>query len=429
MLSKKAVLSNFSRSIHSESRCLRPDSEKELADYMACHPRQSILVRGSGLSYNDSCFNTHGYIVESSHFNHLIDFDAKTGIVICQGGVPLKDLFLVHPEFIPAVIPGTVHATVAGSIAHDVHGKNNPQEGSFGHHILWFDLLLGKQKFHCSPKQHSDLFYATIAGLGLTGVITQVALRLKKTSRFVLVKHKQFTSFGALTDAMLDYSLHHDYQVAWLDLLHKKPQSILSIADHCDALPNPEPPIHAVPKLPFCILRAWNVKLFNQLFFNTRKAQEKVSLMQFNNPLDKIMHWNRLYGPKGLIQFQAVFPQANATELLTQFQLLINTHDATPTLSVLKLFLKAGKGLLSFCQPGFTLAIDFINNCQAQKTIAAMNELLIEYGGSIYLAKDLLLNADQYKKIYGNHQKFSQLLKQYDSSMHSDLAKRLGIIS
>lgn len=80
-------------------------------------------MRGSGLSYNDSCFNTNGYVIDSERLNHLIDFDPQTGIVICQGGVPLKDLFLLNPDFIPPVIPGTVHATVAGGIAHDIHGK------------------------------------------------------------------------------------------------------------------------------------------------------------------------------------------------------------------------------------------------------------------------------------------------------------------
>jgi FAD/FMN-containing dehydrogenase len=428
MLSKKVVLSNFSRAMQSESSCLRPDNEQELTDYLDCHPRQSILMRGSGLSYNDSCFNTHGHIIESTRFNHLINFDAQTGVAICQGGVPIKDLFLLHPEFIPAVIPGTVHATVAGGIAHDVHGKNNHQEGSFSHHLLWFDLVLGKQKIRCSPEEQSELFYATIAGLGLTGAITHVALRLKKASRFVLAKHKQFASFSALIDAMLDYGLNHDYQVAWLDLLHKEPQSVLSLADHCDPLSIPEPKIYSLPKIPFCALRAWNMKLFNQVFFNTRKAQEKLSLQEFNNPLDRLMHWNRLYGSKGLIQFQAVFAQNKAAEILEQLWLLINTHKATPTLSVLKLFTNPGKGLLSFCQPGFTLAVDFINNQHAKQAIGAMNQLIIEHEGRIYLAKDMALNAEQYKKMYGNHQKFSQLLEYHHSQMHSDLAKRLGIV-
>jgi decaprenylphospho-beta-D-ribofuranose 2-oxidase len=341
--------------------------------------------------------------------------------------VPLRDLFSLHPAFIPPVIPGTIHVTVAGAIAHDVHGKNNHREGSFGRHVLWLELLIGAKKIRCSHEEHSDLFHATIAGLGLTGVITQVAVRMKRASRFVLAQHQQFTSLKALTDAMSDYGLKHEYQVAWLDLLNK-PRSVLSVADHCDAFTHKEHKVHSVPKVPFCLLRSWNMKLFNQLFFNTRKTQEKLSLQQFNNPLDKLMHWNRLYGPKGLIQFQAVFAQDKITETLEQLTQLISTHKAIPTLAVLKLFTKSGDGLLSFCKQGFTLAVDFIHNEQAKQVITAMNQLISDINGRIYLAKDWVLNEEQYKKMYANHEQFSQILRQHGCNMQSDLAKRLGIL-
>lgn len=425
---KKMVLSNFSRAIFSQSSCIRPDNEHELSDYIAHHHPQSILVRGAGLSYNDSCFNTNGLIIENQRFKHLISFDAHTGIVVCQGGVPLNDLFLLHEDFIPAVIPGTVHATVAGAIAHDVHGKNNHHAGSFGHHILWIELLIGKKKIRCSREQHSELFHATIAGLGLTGIITQVALRLKKTSRFVAIKHQQFTSLNPLIESMLTYGCDHDYQVAWLDLLNTEPRSILSLANHCASFPIKEQAPYTIPKIPFCCLNAWNIKLFNKLYFKNKKTQEKLILNEFNNPLDKLNHWNRLYGPKGLIQFQALFAQDNATETLKQLIQLMKTCKATPTLAVLKLITQSGEGLLSFCKPGFTLAVDFIHNERAKQAIVAMNQLISELNGRIYLAKDWLLNPEQYNKMYDQHQQFSRVLQEYNCQLHSDLASRLGIL-
>lgn len=124
MRSKIRTLTNFSRARASQSSCLRPENEEQLTDYLARNPQQNILMRGSGLCYNDSCFNTDGFIIDSERLNHFINFDHETGIVLCQGGVSLKDLFLVHPDFIPPVLPGTIHITVAGGIAHDVHGKN-----------------------------------------------------------------------------------------------------------------------------------------------------------------------------------------------------------------------------------------------------------------------------------------------------------------
>ncbi|MGM9452492.1 FAD-binding protein [Legionella bozemanae] len=427
MRSKIRTLTNFSRARASQSSCLRPENEEQLTDYLARNPQQNILMRGSGLCYNDSCFNTDGFIIDSERLNHFIDFDHETGIVLCQGGVSLKDLFLVHPDFIPPVLPGTIHITVAGGIAHDVHGKNNHQAGSFGHHLVGFDLLIGSKKFHCSPNENSDLFYATIAGLGLTGVITRVALRLKKAPRFVQAKHQQFESFQTLTEYMKTMGIHHDYQVAWLDLLNPALRTILSVADYCEPFATKRTKIHTIPNIPFSLIKSWNMKLFNQYFFNSKKECEQLTLEQFNNPLDKLMHWNRLYGPKGLIQFQAVFNEDHAPDTLEQLVQLMRSHKATPTLAVLKLFTQSGEGLLSFCKPGFTLAVDFINNPQAKQVILAMNQLIAELNGRVYLAKDLLLNEEQFHQMYEKHEQFSQTLKQHGCTMHSDLAQRLGL--
>ncbi|AWN74005.1 FAD-binding oxidoreductase [Legionella anisa] len=427
MRSKIRTLTNFSRARSSQSFCLRPENEEQLTDYLAHNPQQNMLVRGSGLCYNDSCFNTDGFVIDSERLNHFINFDHETGIVQCQGGVSLKDLFLVHPDFIPPVIPGTIHITVAGGIAHDVHGKNNHQAGSFGHHLIEFDLLIGSKKFHCSPNENSDLFHATIAGLGLTGIITRAAIRLKKAPRFVQAKHQQFESFQILTEYMKTTGIHHDYQVAWLDLLNPALRAVLSVADHCEPFDTKRIKIHTIPSLPFSLIKSWNIKLFNQYFFNSKKGHEKLTLEQFNNPLDKLMHWNRLYGPKGLIQFQAVFSENHASDTLEQLVQLIRDHKATPTLAVLKLFTQSGEGLLSFCKPGFTLAIDFIHNLQAKQAISAMNQLITEHKGRVYLAKDLLLNEEQFHQMYGKHEQFSQTLEHYGCSMHSDLAQRLGL--
>ncbi|MCL9684408.1 FAD-binding oxidoreductase [Legionella maioricensis] len=428
MRSKKILLTNFSHALYSESVCLRPDNEKQLAEYVTNNKPVNMLARGAGLSYNDSCLNKDGLIIDTKRFNHLIHFDSNSGIAVCQGGTLFKDLFLLDPDFIPAVIPGTVYATVAGGLAHDVHGKNNPREGSFGHHVEWFELIINDKTIRCSREQHSDLFHATIAGLGLTGIITRVAIRLKKTSRFVQVENTVVDSIKTLTEQMSTNSTIHDYQVAWLDLLSPTPRALLSLANHCPPVPCKERKSHTVPKLPFSLITSWNMKLFNKFFINSKKNQEQQSLEEFNNPLDKISRWNRLYGPKGLIQFQAVFTQDHAIDTLERLIKLIQLHKATPTLAVLKLFSQSGEGLLSFCKPGFTLAIDFIHNAQAKQAITAMNQLITEINGRIYLAKDLLLNPDQYQKMYENNAKFLQILASYHCHMQSDLAKRLGII-
>lgn len=427
MRSKKTHLTPFSRAIHSHSMCLRPDNIEELEGYLSQHAPTHLLARGAGLSYNDSCLNQDGYIIDTQRFNHLMDFNQETGVVICQGNVPIKDLFLLHPDYIPPVIPGTVYATVAGGIAHDIHGKNNHLAGSFGHHILWFDLLLNNTIIRCSPNEHSDLFKATISGLGLTGIITKVALGLKKSSRFIQAENKKFDSLNPLIHYMSTIGLNNDYQAAWLDLLNPSPKALLLVGNSCESLTVKKERTISIPKLPCSLLHSWNMKLFNTFYFKRKKESQALSLEQFNNPLDKIKHWDRFYGPQGFIQFQAVFDQHNALQTIEHLIHLIRMNKATPTLAVLKLFIQSGEGYLSFCKPGFTLAIDFIHNQPARQAISKMNEYLTEIKGQVYLAKDLLLNPEQFRSMYKKQEEWMDVLKKYHCTMQSNLSQRLGI--
>lgn len=425
---QKMTLSSFSRALSMDAQCIRPENEPDLIDFLHQHPKQTRLARGAGLSYNDSCLTADGYTIDTQRFNHLIHFDPSTGILECQAGVTFNELFLVHPDFIPPVIPGTLHATVGGGVAHDVHGKNNHQAGSFGQHLLWIDLLLNNEMVRCSRDEKPELFHATIAGLGLTGIILRLGIRLKKASRAVQAEYMKFKSFEALFDVMGKQGLEYDHQAAWLDLLNK-PHAVLHLAKECSNTSIAEQSEYKIPPLPFGLIKGWNMRCFNQLYFHRNNEPKTLSLAEFNNPLDRIQHWNRLYGPKGLIQFQAVFAQQSAAEVMNYLVQLIHLHQATPTLAVMKYFTKEGNGLLSFCQPGFSVAIDFIHNAKALKAIAAMNSYLNQINARVYLAKDLLLTPVEFHQMYPKHAQFLQVLSQNQCPMNSQLAKRLGIKS
>lgn len=429
MRSKRIKLTNFSRNHYSESPCLRPENEDELKPFLAHDKAYQSLARGAGLSYNDSCLNRDKLIINTSRLNHLIEFDSQSQQLICQANVSFRDLFLVHPEFIPPVIPGTLDATIGGGIAHDIHGKNNPGEGSLCHHVMWLELLIGSHSYHCSREQHADLFYATVGGLGLTGVITRVALRLKRASRVVQVNHMKFQSLNALLATMATKGLKYDYQVAWLDLINKSPRARLTLANHSSAVVSKKhKTVYTLPRQPFTLINKWNIALFNHFYFNSNSTECFMPLEQFNNPLDQIKGWNTLYGNKGLIQFQALLPQDNAQQIIDELRHLMKHHKAIPTLAVLKLFTHAGEGLLSFCQAGFTLAIDFVFNDYAKDCVAAMNQFIMQHSGRVYLAKDLLLTPEQYQIMYPNIQKWRNTVQKYQCMMHSDLSTRLGIM-
>ena len=309
-----------------------------------------------------------------------------------------------------------------------MHGKNNHHQGKSGHHVQWLNLQLGEHTFHCDQTTNSELFHATLAGLGLTGIIKQVAINMRKASHFVLVHYEKYNEFATLLQRMQNGGCQFDYQVAWLDLLNE-PRALLSLANHCEHTNSTAPQyFHTIPKLTIRLINAWVMKQFNRYYFNKQRTTQTIlPLVQFNNPLDSIAHWNRLYGKNGLLQFQALVNRDSCLTALSELLAIIRSQRATPTLAVLKYFTKAGAGLLSFAEPGFTVAIDFINNAHARKAIAIMNEWVTNAKGKIYLAKDLLLTKEQFAQQYPNHKQFSQLLSQYKSTMSSNLSKRLRI--
>jgi decaprenylphospho-beta-D-ribofuranose 2-oxidase len=432
MQRKTQLFSNFSNAIKTTANTIRPDNEAQLKTVFTTHPNIGILARGNGLSYSDCCVNDGGTIVDTTRLNHIISFDPIMGIAVCQGAVTFADLFLIDKHFIPPVLPGTLHATLAGGVANDIHGKNNPHAGSLGHHIEWLELQLGDQLLRCSPSENYELFKATIAGVGLTGVITRIALRLRKASRFVTKETEKFTCFPSLMHYMQNEGIKYDYQVAWLDLLNT-PHALLSLATHVapagdeKILTTPKR-LHTAPKLPLRVITPYFMKQFNRFYYYQAKNEtQRLSLWQFNNPLDTVNDWNRVYGKNGALQFQAVFDVADADTTLDALLTIIKLHNASPTLAVLKYFTKPGTGLLSFAQPGFTIAIDFIHNQQARRAVAAMNQLISTLPGKIYLAKDLLLDRKQFTIMYPQHDEFCNILTRYNSLMGSDLGKRLGL--
>lgn len=428
MFLQQRRFSNFSRTIQTQSLCFRADNEWQIPEAFNQPMSSNILARGLGLSYSDCCVNDGGLIVDCSRLNHLLSFDELSGLLYCQAGVTFADLFSVHADYIPPVIPGTLQASLAGGVANDVHGKNNHQEGSLGRHIQWLEIQTAKRVIRCSRDRHAELFTATLGGLGLTGIIRRVAIKLRKASRTVEEHSEKHQDLGKLLVAMQDKGTKYDYQVAWLDLLNPF-CAILSQANHCPTIIQAPKRCYPVPALPFSLISAWGMRQFNRYYFNHKNLKTRqLPLSEFNNPLDSIKNWNRLYGKRGFLQFQAVFDAEDATQTITQLTTLINSHGATPTLTVLKYFTQPGSGLLSFVKPGFTIAIDFINNNKAKSAICQMNQLISELGGRVYLAKDLLLTPQQFVKQYPYHDRFKQLLQDYECNMQSNMSRRLGLV-
>ncbi|MCC7516401.1 MAG: FAD-binding oxidoreductase [Pseudomonadales bacterium] len=376
----------------------------------------SLLPFGLGRSYGDSCLNEHGVLLHASALNRFIAFNRETGLLRCEAGVSLADILALSVSqgwFLP-VTPGTKFVTVGGAIANDVHGKNHIAAGTWGRHITAFELLRSNgERLLCTPTQNAHLFRATIGGLGLTGFITWAEVQLSPVcNAFVNDESYQCQNLDHCLQWFEQSRASHQYRVAWLDCLTTGSalgRSIFSRANHCQdpALPKQHHPRRklSVPiTFPPRVLNRYTVQGFNALYFRKLNGVRKNSRLDYDSffyPLDSIHHWNRIYGPKGFLQYQCVLTKDTRDALHVLLRRIAASGQAS-FLSVLKEFGDLpSPGMLSFPRRGYTLALDFAN--RGQETLKLLNDLdaiVREAEGAVYPAKDARMSAAMFRESF-----------------------------
>ncbi|HET7404427.1 MAG TPA: FAD-binding oxidoreductase, partial [Usitatibacter sp.] len=334
----------------------------------------TILPYGAGRSYGDSCLNDGGTVLRARDLDRFIAFDAATASLRCEAGVLLAEIALFalpRGLFLP-VTPGTRFVTVGGAIANDVHGKNHHRAGTFGHHVVRFELLRSDgSRLECSATANAELFRATLGGLGLTGLITWAEIRLMRVAgpwvRQVEQRFGSLAEFFTRSEALEE---RHEYVVAWLDCMPREVGATRGVLFAGDRDPSPAPVqergARTVPVTPpFSLVNNLTLRAFNELYFRSHgRAETKVVPWdQFFYPLDGLRGWNRMYGPRGFFQYQCVVPEGDRGRVALEALLArIAASGQGSFLGVLKRFGKhPPAGMLSFPRPGYTLALDFPN--------------------------------------------------------------------
>jgi len=382
------------------------------------------LAYGNGRSYGDVCLNDDGILFDMRGLDRFIAFDPVSGLVTCEAGVQLADIIriaLPRGWFLP-VTPGTKFVTVGGAIANDVHGKNHHRFGSFGNHVLSFELVRSDGgRFICMPNVNGELFAATIGGLGLTGVITQASLQLRPvTSSFVAgetIKFGNLDEFFALSEQSDE---NFEYTVAWVDCVSggsalgrghfMRGNHTFRHGAKADRKPVPMP---LMP--PFSLVNRLSLKPFNAFYYHRQIKKAARRLWHYDPffyPLDGISDWNRLYGPKGFVQYQCVIPRASQRDGIAALLKEIAGSGLGSFLSVLKLFGdKPSRGLLSFPMPGATLALDFpLVGDKTFALVARLDAVVAEAGGRIYPAKDARMPASLFRKSFAQLERFQKFI-------------------
>jgi decaprenylphospho-beta-D-ribofuranose 2-oxidase len=450
-LTRSVRLTGWGRTEPTVAEVAEPQSPDEVAGLVKAAGSGGVIARGLGRSYNNAAQNGGGLVVSTTGIRDVLSFDAESGVVCCEAGVSLEQLMvalLPTGWFVP-VSPGTRKVTVGGAIAADVHGKNHHVAGSFARHVLSFDLLTAAGDIRTvTPESDPELFWGTAGGMGLTGLILRATVQLKKvqTSR-LLVDTVRTANIDDTMAYLSSTDDDYDYTVAWTDCLATSSalgRSVitsgnfatiddLGLRDRARPLEfKPSALLGAPPLFPSGLINARTVALLNEAWFRKaprRRTREIQPIGKFFHPLDAIRSWNRVYGPAGFRQYQYVVP-FNAPDVVRRSLERISALRAPSFVTVLKRFGPGDSGMLSFPMPGWTLALDFpARTPWLASLLSELDEMVLEAGGRLYLAKDSRIPAELMPRMYPRLDDFRRVRAAIDPTgvFNSDLSRRLGL--
>ncbi len=430
----------------------RPESQRGLvaaATSAASNGDSSsgLIAHGLGRSYGDVALLRNGRVILTRRLDRMLAFDESTGVLRCEAGVSLEDLlevFLPRGWF-PPVLPGTKFVTVGGAVANDIHGKSHHADGTFCDHVNSIDLLLASgEMVTVSRDQHSELFWATVGGIGLTGIILAVEFALRRVDgpwfETESIRIRDLDHFFEVSAASTGFT----HVVSWIDTLAKGKRlgrGTFSRGRH--AVGNNQPvgkglfsklPLTVPIDLPNLVLNPFTLRVFNEVFYRKQWRAETKGLVHFEPwffPLDVIGNWNRGYGPRGMIQYQIVVPPDPEHRAIRTVIEGIATSGMGSFLAVLKEFGDNAHGGLSFPMPGVTLALDFPNYGKPLfELLNRMDRVVAEAGGRVYLGKDSRLSKEMFQQMYPGWQEWKAVRDEWDPTgrFQSELGRRLGLV-
>ncbi len=411
---------------------------------------RGLLVRGLGRSYGDCAQNAGGLVLNGPSHSGLLEVDLEGARVTAKAGTSLEDLmrWLVPLGLFVPVTPGTRMVTVGGAIAADVHGKNHHQRGSWCNHVESFRLVDGRGEVReLSPETDPEAFWATAGGMGLTGAILDATFRMKRiSSSRLLVDTDRAADLDEVMQLMVEGDDRYEYSVAWIDLLatgRHMGRSVLQRGRFATAQEARESGLRDVlgfattqlpspPDLvPNWLLNTLTIKAFNELWFRKAPAcrrDELQTIEAFFHPLDMIAEWNRIYGRRGFLQWQFAVPDSSAEAVRRSVERL-SSCGISSFLAVLKRLGPGNPGQLSFLRKGWTLALDIPIVSGLDRLLDELDEMVVDAGGSIYLAKDSRVRPELLPAMYPELDDWRELREKLDPEgrFRSDMGRRLGL--
>lgn len=433
-------LYGWGRTAPSFADVITPQSREEVQQLL--ETRQHVVARGLGRSYGDAAQVAGGVVLRNDAFQNLSEI-SDDGLITVGSGVSIDEIIRIGlPQgwFVP-VTPGTRQVSIGGAIAADVHGKNHHVDGSFANHVREMRIATPAGEITCSPHLNSDLFWATMGGVGLTGFVLEATVQLLRVhSSDVLVDTVKHNDLDSVMADMIANDSKYRYSVSWVDCMTKgrsMGRGIITRGDHAptsDAALNPPDAARITVPLdaPSGLLNPLSIRVFNELWFRKapkNRVDERQSIGTFFHPLDGVNDWNRLYGRRGFVQYQFAVPDA-ATDTVQHAIETLSSSGVPSFLAVLKRFGDGNKGSLSFPTPGWTLALDLpVGPAGLPRVLDQLDKLVLEAEGRVYLAKDSRLDPVSFRLMYPKYQEFLAVKNAVDPNgvLTSDLARRLEL--
>jgi decaprenylphospho-beta-D-ribofuranose 2-oxidase len=442
LASATAVVAGWGGGARAAVKLLRPPDIESLAAAVAGWRGQNVgaIARGMGRSYGDAAQLTRGVAIEMTLLRR-IELDPSGATVTAEAGITIGELLeaVVPHGLIVPVVPGTQHVTLGGAIASDIHGKNHATAGTLGSHVRALGLLSASgELLELEPGSAGGLFEATLGGMGLTGVILWARVSLRRVGGSLLaVDTDRVADLDEALTVLSEPGGPH--RVAWLDLLGARAgRGIVTRAEHMSGVPaEGGPTVRAratVPEhWPAWLLRPATVGAFNGVHFRRAPRRERGRLQSFGAhmfPLDGLEKWPRLYGRRGLVQYQLVVP-TDRDEALRAVIVTLRRARVPCFLAVLKDFGPANCAPLSFPIQGWTLALDLPRSAPGlERALRRCDELVAAAGGRVYLTKDARLSRDAVEAMYARLPEWRAIRDRVDPDglWSSDLALRTGLV-
>ena len=436
---KKTKFVSFDRSFSTYANHQKPDRWRMLHNEI----KDFQIPRGAGLSYAAASFGKDSLTRDMCSFDRILEFDESTNLVVVEAGITLKKLLtwsFKKKKFLP-VLPGQPDITIGGCVAANVHGKNPYKDGTIMEHIEWIELFhpsLGTKIL--SRTNDEKIFYATLGGLGLTGIITKVAIRLQALPSDEITISTQKTQ--SLQDAyeIMNKHTNDDLLYSWNmgSTFFNFGKGIVTSGVFSDTM-SFEPPktrnikrMNSIDKLlPFSL---WNnfsssiINSINRTMQNNKNLEKKDVFSAFFPFVGIARRFYGMYGSNGFNEYQILVKNSNSMELIKAVNKIIKLEKPSLTLVAMKLF-KGKQRFLHFSDDGLSLIFNLKHSSSTLNFLKKLDEITISFGAIPYIAKDSRLTKEVVEQCYPEYYKFKQILNEIDPKriFKSELSERLNL--